>query len=232
MKRFNVVISKDDGGVEMYPMKDWLRRHPNENPSGLDPTTATSHQLRNALRKSGWTVQETDTEFHLIKPDGSGQPPELGDILGTEGEDDTPESAETTFSLEYQLRDFIAQNLDGILINGKKLELYVDQSGRDGIEYPSGVGPIDILARDKSGAFFVFELKRARSPDHAIGQLARYMGWIKETIGRGCEVNGVIVAKAIGNNLRYAIHAVPNVSLFEYEVEFHLRPAHQTPDRS
>lgn len=229
MKRFNVVISKDDGGVEMYPMKEWLRRHPDENPSGLDPTTATSHQLRNALRKSGWAIQETETEIHLIKPDSSGRPPELSNILGTGGEDEIAEPAETTFSLEYQLRDFIAQNLDGILINGKKLELYVDQTGRDGIEYPSGVGPIDILARDKNGSFFVFELKRARSPDHAIGQLARYMGWIKETIGRGYEVNGIIVAKMIGENLRYSIHAVPNVSLFEYEVEFHLKPAHQIP---
>jgi RecB family endonuclease NucS len=121
------------------------------------------------------------------------------------------------------LRDFIAQNLSKLSIDGKRLELFVDQAGRDGVEYPSAVGPIDILSRDDEGSFLVFELKRARSPDHAIGQLARYMGWVKETIGRGHEVRGIIVAKTISENLRYSIIAVPNVSLYEYDVEFHLK---------
>jgi hypothetical protein len=53
------------------------------------------------------------------------------------------------------------------------------------------------------------------------------MGWVRQTIGKGREVNGVIVAKNIGDSLRYAASAVPNVSLFEYEVEFHLKPAHE-----
>jgi RecB family endonuclease NucS len=123
------------------------------------------------------------------------------------------------------LRDFIAQNISAIDVSGKRLRLYVDPTGRDGIEFPTAVGPIDILAVDDSGAFFVFELKRARSPDRAIGQLARYMGWVRQTIGRNQEVNGIIVAKEISDSLRYAVSVVPNVSLFEYEVEFRLKPA-------
>jgi endonuclease len=112
-------------------------------------------------------------------------------------------------------------------VKGKKLRLYVDPTGRDGIEYPTAVGPIDILAVDDSGSFFVFELKRARSPDRAIGQLARYMGWVGQTIGKNRAVNGIIVAKEISENLRYAVSVVPQVSLFEYEVEFRLKPAQQ-----
>jgi endonuclease len=46
-------------------------------------------------------------------------------------------------------------------------------------------------------------------------------------IGRDRKVLGVIVAKTVSQNLRYAVSVVPNVSLFEYQVEFHLRPAHQ-----
>jgi RecB family endonuclease NucS len=88
-------------------------------------------------------------------------------------------------------------------------------------------GTIDILAVDDSGAFYVFELKRARSPDHAMGQLTRYMGWVRQTIARDREVDGVIVAKQITNSLRYAASIVPNVSLLEYEVEFRLKPAHE-----
>jgi hypothetical protein len=38
-------------------------------------------------------------------------------------------------------------------------------------------------------------------------------------------VRGVIVAKTITENLRYSIAVVPNVSLFEYEVSFALKPA-------
>jgi Endonuclease NucS C-terminal domain len=137
------------------------------------------------------------------------------------------ETAEASFGLEFQLRDFIAQNIGAIDVDGKRLQLYVDPTGRDAIEYPTAVGPIDILAVDDAGAFFVFELKRARSPDHAIGQLTRYMGWVRQTIGKDRAVNGIIVAKEISESLRYAVSVVPNVSLFEYEVEFHLKPAHQ-----
>ena len=133
------------------------------------------------------------------------------------------EAPQASFALEYQLRDFLAQNISSIEVQGKRLQVYVDPTGRDGIEYPTAVGPIDILAVDASGNFFVFELKRARTPDHAIGQLTRYMGWVHQTIGKGREVNGIIVAKEISTNLRYAVSVVPRVSLFEYEIEFHLR---------
>lgn len=34
------------------------------------------------------------------------------------------------------------------------------------------------------------------------------------------------VAKEVSDALRYAVSVVPNFSLFEYEVEFTLRPAH------
>ena len=72
-----------------------------------------------------------------------------------------------------------------------------------------------------------FGLKRGSTPDQAIGQLARYMGWVKQTIGRDRDAHGVIVAKSIGDRLRYAVSIIPNVSLFAYEVNFHLRPAHE-----
>jgi len=199
-------------------MKEWLRRHQEQLPAGLNATSSTSHELRSGLKRMGWSVQDTDSEVRLIVPGRS-----IDVDLDNEEEPAADDLSEATFALEYQLRDFLAQNLDLIPVDGRKLRLYVDATGRDGIEYETAVGRIDILAIDDTGALIIFELKRARSPDHAIGQLARYMGWAKQTIGKGQSVRGVIVAKTIGENLRYAVNAIPDVSLFEYEVSFALK---------
>lgn len=202
-------------------MKEWLRNHPEHIPSGLDATNSTSHQLRDGLKRAGWSVEETLTEVKLFMPGAI--PPITPDIALVDEIDETT-STETAFGLEYQLRDFLAQNITAIPVNGKRVKLYVDPTGRDGIEYPTAVGPIDILGVDEDDALVVFELKRANSSDRAIGQLARYIGWVQETIGKGKEVRGVIVAGVISENLRYAAAAFQKVSLFEYEVSFKLNP--------
>jgi endonuclease len=224
VQRHVVVIPTTDGGVELRPMKEWLKQHPDQMPKHLDPNPgmSNSHRIRSGLRKMGWTMEVTPTEVRLLAPGVK-----LDEVLGPPAEDDEDESP--YFSLEYQLRDFLADNLGVIKINGRKLTLYEDKNG-DGVEYDTPVGPIDILAVDDKGAFFVFELKRASSPDRAVGQVARYMGWVKQTIGNGKDVYGVIVAKAISEKLKFARTVVPNVYLFEYEVSFTLKQAHDLAD--
>jgi hypothetical protein len=224
-RRFLVIIPRNDGGVEAYPMKEWLRQHPEHIPPGLDATANNAWSLRDGLKRKGWSVTETETEVRLSPPGSAPLPSIIDEVLGTGNADEDDAGQAAAFALEYQLRDFIAQNLSTIRVGGKRLKLYVDATGRDGIEFPSATGPIDILAIDDDGAFVVFELKRANSPDRAIGQLARYMGWVSQTIGKGHQVRGVIVAKSISDNLRYAASVVPDVSLFEYRVEFHLKQA-------
>jgi hypothetical protein len=155
-------------------------------------------------------VQETPTEIRLIKPGAEASSQLVGEVLGSNELPDD-DDREPVFSLEYQLRDFLASNLSTISIGEKRLRVFVDATGREGVEFPSAVGPIDILAVDDKGSFFVFELKRANSPDRAIGQLARYMGWVQQTIGKDREVIGVVVAKAISENLRYAASIMPKV---------------------
>ena len=43
------------------------------------------------------------------------------------------------------------------------------------------LGTLDILARDRStGDYVVIELKRDQGDDRVVGQVSRYMGWIKQ----------------------------------------------------
>jgi hypothetical protein len=231
VQRHIVVLPQDNGSFEIQPLKEYLRQNPDVLPE-FDPSNSTSHQLRAGLKKKGWMMQETPSEIRLIKPGAASDLAKVEEVLGGGEEGDLADAAEPSFSLEYQLRDFLAANLETIKMNDKRLRLYVDPTGRDGIEFPTAVGPIDILAVDQNSDFIIFELKRANSPDRAVGQLARYMGWVQQTIGRDRKVSGVIVAKTISQNLRYAVSVVPNVSLFEYQVEFHLRPAHEIHSES
>jgi endonuclease len=227
MKRFLVAIPTQDGGVELHAMKEWLRRHPNTVPAGLDATSSTSHRLRDGLKSQGWLVKESDSEVRLIRPEDGEWREVVDAVLGPSDEDDADSMGSDgalAFGLEYQLRDFLAQNLSNVNADGARLQLYVDPTGREGIEYPTAVGPIDILAVDEHGGFVVFELKRARTADRALGQLARYMGWVKHTIGRAAAVRGVIVAKSIDQRLKFGATVIPGVSLFEYAVQFTLQP--------
>lgn len=63
----------------------------------------------------------------------------------------------------------------------------------------TGVGRIDILAKDRSGALVVIELKVALGPDAVCGQILRYMGWVKRHIADGRGVRGIIIAGRISD---------------------------------
>jgi len=132
---------------------------------------------------------------------------------------DGPADSPLFFPLESHLRDFIARNITSIKVGGRALQLYVDEHD-DGVEYPTDVGPIDILAVDDAGNFVVFELKLSKGPDRAIGQIARYMGWVQAKLANGKTVSGVIVSSVADEKLKYAASIIPQVTLLEYEMKF------------
>lgn len=141
-----------------------------------------------------------------------------------EGEDEEPlpEPAATgsEFAYEADLRDYLAKNL-GKLEAG--LRLYEDE-GITGIEFPVGGRFIDILATDSKGSFVVVELKVSRGYDRVIGQLMRYVAWIKKNLAEPNQnVRGIIVAREISEDLQLACSLVPGIELFEYELSLSLK---------
>jgi RecB family endonuclease NucS len=128
------------------------------------------------------------------------------------------------FALESHLRDYLARNLTSIANFGVPLSVFKSDDGRDGVEFQTDVGPIDLLAITPAGDFYVFELKLGRGPDSALGQILRYMGWVANHVAKGRKVYGVILAADISEKLRYAVTQVPHVSLLEYELRFVVKP--------
>lgn len=127
------------------------------------------------------------------------------------------ENPSSAFALESHLRDYLAKNLGTLKIHDKKLELIRT-------EYSTGVGYVDILAKDDEDNFYIFELKCSKGTDKALGQILRYMGWFIAEEAKDRKVFGIIVAEKIDPKLKYATRASSNIDLFEYEVNFQLKP--------
>lgn len=133
------------------------------------------------------------------------------------------------FVLEKYLEDFIVTNFDTIF-NGQ-LILYKDQDGGVGQQFPivnsdgRQIGRIDILAKDTdSDNYMVIELKKGRESDQVVGQLLRYMGWVKENLCEATqEVKGLIICREIDERLAYAVAPITSiVQIKRYKVDFQL----------
>lgn len=132
------------------------------------------------------------------------------------------EISQGLFYMEKQLEDFIIQNWPQTQLGGK-YDLIIEQGELISQQYKTDIGSIDILARDKkTGSYVVIELKKNQTSDDTVGQLARYMGWIK-TNKNDKSVSGIIIAAQFDKKLEYALKMVPNTEILVYEVDFKLK---------
>ena len=161
---------------------------------------------------------EIDSEFATIKIDVSNQ-----DF------DNVRYSAEKELSIanEAEVRDFIAECIQKGQLGS--LSLY---QGIQGIEFDTKeVGRIDLLCTDQQGNFVVMELKKDRSGDKVVGQIQRYMGWVKEHLAGDKDVRGVIVLRKHEDDfdadkqllyINYAIKTNPNICVKFYKMSLSL----------
>lgn len=145
--------------------------------------------------------------------------------------EETEEDVEqpTEFALEKYLEDFIVTNFDGIFKG--QLELYRDPEGNIGQQYPiigndgKEIGRIDILSKEPStNSYVVIELKKGRGSDKVVGQILRYMSWVKENLCQdGEDIKGLIICKELDERLSYALKLVRNIIKVKlYSVNFKL----------
>jgi len=159
--------------------------------------------------------QDPSPIYSVDRKSDSGIPPE---------EDPEPQGS-AEFAYEKDLRNYLARNL-AVIERG--LTLY-EEEGINGIEFPVGGRFIDILAVDSLGAFVVIELKVSRGYDRVVGQLMRYMAWIRKNQAEpGQKVRGMIVAREISEDLLLACSLLANAELFEYELSLALKQVETT----
>ncbi len=131
-------------------------------------------------------------------------------------------SNQGVFYMEKQLEDFIVHNWADTEL-GKKYDLIIKDGEQISQQYKTAIGFIDILAKDKNDdSYVVIELKKDQTSDKTVGQITRYMGWVKKNLNTP-NVRGVIIASGFDKKLEYALEVVNDIDVYIYEVDFRLK---------
>ncbi len=103
---------------------------------------------------------------------------------------------------EKHLEDELEQNIKLLGEQGLKII-------SEGRQYKTDVSYIDLLCKDADG-YVVVELKRGRTEDEAVGQVLRYMGWVRDNLSVDKTVRGLIVVafEGVTEKLRKAVRGV------------------------
>jgi len=146
-------------------------------------------------------------------------------LVGNDGGNGPP-LPQVEFVLEKYLEDFLVTNFDRVF--GGRLAVLADpEQGLIGQQFKTDVGTIDILAREEStSSFVVIELKKGRESDQVVGQVLRYMGWVRDNLCQeGQQVKGMIICREVDLRLTYALKMTQGIALKVYRVDFKLLDA-------
>lgn len=137
--------------------------------------------------------------------------------------DETVEDV-SAFALEKHLEDFLVQNWHHTEL-GKRYDIYSEEGATVGQQYPSDTGPIDILAISKDKKeLLVVELKKGRLSDVVVGQIQRYMGYVKDELAEdGQVVRGVIIGFEDDIRIHRALSVAQNIEFYTYKIHFELK---------
>ena len=201
----------------------------------IKPGTISAHLLKlsiNAPSRIHYNVDQNGRDdllyqidskkFRLYDPSSDPDPiyskPKEDEITKGELKNSNEENG-NEFAYEKDLQNFLAKNLSLI---EPGLILYMEED-ITGIEFPVGNRFIDILATDKDNNYVVIELKVSRGYDRVVGQILRYMAWIRKNHAEeNQKVRGIIIAREISDDLLLACSETKNVELYEYNLSVSL----------
>jgi len=104
------------------------------------------------------------------------------------------------FVLESGIEEAVKANLSQL-----KLRL-AEEEIRQQCSLGVGIGRTDLICRDKEDNYVVLELKATHSSDNVVGQILRYMGFIRENWAQKekKEVKGIVLTPSYDEQLRLA----------------------------
>ena len=204
------------GGYTYSPKKILPHRRPVR---WLDQTISRSdmsESLRNSCGRPGTvaTVTKHTEEINQLLH-GKAAP----HIVSTDESIEDP----ATFALEKHLEDFLIKNWSGTELSCD-FDIIEENGELVGQQFPTDTGPIDILAISKDRKILlVIELKKGRASDVVVGQLLRYMSYVRDELAEPEQsVRGVVIALDENQRLRRALAMVPEIDFYRYEVSFRL----------
>lgn len=208
-----LAIYQRDEGVFLEEIVTWDT--PRAMKALLESLTFIENKANWGAYLQGGIRQIPDVDFETI---AGGSPATLASQLQATRDLES----ESEFALETHLEQFMEANWPSINF-GARLRLFAldDESGR---QFPAGPWSIDFLCEDvDTHDLVVIELKRGKTSDAVVGQLLRYMSWVRKNVAReGQTVRGVIVARAVDDALRYAVMNLQDVTVLTYRVDFKL----------
>ena len=159
----------------------------------------------------------------LWKMETENDPAPWGGYKHLPSSSDSEVSDPSLFYMESQLEDFIIENWDRTEF-GSKYDLIEENGELVSQQYKTGIGRIDILAKDKkTDQLVVIELKKNQTSDDTVGQLARYMGWLEDNKTGGKPTKGIIIAAQYDERLYYALKKLNDSEVYLYQVDFKLK---------
>lgn len=174
-----------------------------------------------------WRVSTTHTPRGLSATEEyrGGEDEQETDIESLEGAG----VSDSIFGLEKYLHEFLVDNWEVSELSNEWCLLEEDGEIVGSKYNTIDVGEIDLLAKHKSEKkWLVIELKRNQTSDSTVGQILRYMSWVRKNLaGEGESVEGLIICHQIDRKLQYAIDGLNDIKCMTYQVNFKLDP---TPD--